>query len=432
MRDDWQRIIASEFCSSVRDGTHDSPKPVDEGRFLVTSRHITGGRIDLANAYQISQSDFDAVNKRSQVDRWDVLISMIGTVGEPCLISEDPDFAIKNIGLFKSKGEIEGKWLYYYLLSPETQHLIREQSRGTTQQYIPLGALRNLPISIPNDRDEMSAIVHILGTLDDKIELNRKMNETLEQMARAIFKSWFVDFDPVHAKAEGRQPYGMDADTAALFPDGFEDSELGKIPRGWEVRPIDDLVRVAGGSTPRTKESSFWDRGTIAWATPKDLSSLSDPVLLSTSRQITETGLDQISSGLLAPGTVLMSSRAPVGYLAISEVPVSVNQGFIAMICDKDVPNHYILRWAQNNMSTILSNANGTTFLEISKRNFRPLPAIVPPKALLERFDVLVSPLHQACVMNLRQTHSLAETRDTLLPKLLSGDINCDGSRLHI
>jgi type I restriction enzyme S subunit len=224
---------AEEFCASVRDGTHDSPKPVDRGRFLVTSRHITGGRLDLANAYLISQSDFDAINKRSRVDQWDVLVSMIGTVGELCLIKEEPNFAIKNIGLFKSKGEIEGKWLYYYLRSPDAQQHIRAQSRGITQQYIPLCALRDLPIFAPDNRYEMCAIAHILGTLDDKIELNRRMNETLEAMARVLFKSWFVDFDPVRAKMEGRQPHGMDAETAALFPDAFEESELGEIPKGW-------------------------------------------------------------------------------------------------------------------------------------------------------------------------------------------------------
>src|SRR4030067_59079 len=124
-------IPASEFCASVRDGTHDSPKPVEQGKRLITSRHITGGRLELSDAYLISDEDFEAINKRSKVGRWDVLISMIGTVGEPCLIKEEPDFAIKNVGLFKTKSETDGKWLYYYLRSSEAQPSIREQSRGT-------------------------------------------------------------------------------------------------------------------------------------------------------------------------------------------------------------------------------------------------------------------------------------------------------------
>lgn len=116
------------------------------------------------------------------------------------------------------------------------------------------------------------AIAHILGTLDDKIELNRKMNKTLEAMARAIFKSWFVDFDPVRAKMEGRQPSGMNAETAALFPDSFQDSLLGKIPKGWHIKAIGEQVQVGGGSTPSTKNPAYWEGGEIHWATPKDLS----------------------------------------------------------------------------------------------------------------------------------------------------------------
>jgi type I restriction enzyme, S subunit len=184
---EWRIIPAETFCASVRDGTHDSPKPVANGRHLITSRHIIGGRVDLTHSYMISDTDFAAINIRSKVDQWDVLISMIGTVGEPCLIKSPPNFAIKNIGLFKSKGEVEGRWLYYYLRTPATQQLIRERSAGTTQAYIPLGALRTLPVPMPMDRSEMQAITSTLGALDDKIDSNFRMNETLGAIARAIF-----------------------------------------------------------------------------------------------------------------------------------------------------------------------------------------------------------------------------------------------------
>src|ERR1039458_9399806 len=189
MANDWRTIPAEEFCLSVRDGTHDSPKPVTKGRNLVTSRHIIGGRLDLSSAYLIAEADFDAINRRSKVDRWDVLVSMIGTVGEPCLVKEEPDFAIKNIGLFKSRGQTEGEWLYYYFQTPQARQLIRELSRGTTQQYIPLAELRTFPVVAPASQTEMRAITQVLATLDHKIELNRQMNETLEASARALFKS---------------------------------------------------------------------------------------------------------------------------------------------------------------------------------------------------------------------------------------------------
>lgn len=231
-----------------------------------------------------------------------------------------------------------------------------------------------------------------------------------------------MDFDPVRAKADGRTPAGMDAATAALFPDHFVDSELGKIPSGWKPQTIGEVVRCVGGATPSTKVPSYWD-GEIPFATPKDLAGLSDPVLLTTERCITALGLEQIGSGLLPKGSVLLSSRAPIGYLAIAEVPVAVNQGFVAMLCDGPLPNHYVLHWTRENMDAIVARANGTTFLEISKANFRPIDVLVPPPMVLEKFVDIVAPLHARIVANLKESRTLAALRDTLLPKLISGEL---------
>jgi type I restriction enzyme S subunit len=271
---------------------------------------------------------------------------------------------------------------------------------------------------------EQQAIAHILGTLDDKIELNRHMNETLEGIAAALFKSWFVDFDPVRAKAAGEQPPGFAPHIADLFPDEFEESELGEIPTGWRVEPIGDVVEAVGGGTPSTKNPVYWNEGVYPFATPKDLSGLSSPILLATERRVTDAGLSKISSGLLPVGTVLLSSRAPVGYLAIAHVPVCVNQGFIAMICDGKVSNYYVLNWADANMAKIKMRASGTTFAEISKRNFRPIPALVPAAEVMAAFDSVVEPLYTKMRLNLEESRTLAELRDTLLPKLISGELS--------
>jgi type I restriction enzyme S subunit len=228
---------------------------------------------------------------------------------------------------------------------------------------------------------------------------------------------------PVRAKMEGKQPVGTDTATANLFPDSFEESELGLIPRGWRVGTIGESVKIVGGSTPSTKNPDYWDNGHIYWTTPKDLSSLQSPVLLDTDRKITELGLTKISSGLLPKGTLLLSSRAPIGYLAISEIPVAINQGYIAMICDKELSNYYVLHWARNNMDVIIGRANGTTFLEISKSNFRPIDIIIPDFKILTVFNKQVNALHQKIVNNLQQSETLANIRDTLLPKLMSGEI---------
>jgi len=262
------------------------------------------------------------------------------------------------------------------------------------------------------------AIASVLGALDDKIELNRRMNETLEAMARAIFRDWFVDFGPTRAKIEGRAPY-LAQDIWALFPDSLDDE--GK-PEGWQNSTIGQEVNVVGGSTPSTKEAGFWG-GDIAWATPKDLSSLRTPVLLSTERQITEAGLTQIGSGLLPVGTVLLSSRAPIGYLAIAQIPVAVNQGFIAMVCEKRLSNVFVWLWTQANMEAVHQNANGSTFQEISKANFRPIGVTVATTEILRAFDEVAMPLFERIVANETESRTLAATRDLLLPKLMSGEI---------
>ncbi|MCX7159875.1 MAG: restriction endonuclease subunit S, partial [Proteobacteria bacterium] len=234
---------------------------------------------------------------------------------------------------------------------------------------------------------EQRAIAHVLGAIDDKIDLNRRMAATLEEMARALFTSWFVRFDPVRAKMAG-QPTGLPAHIEALFPDALVDSELGEVPEGWGVCQVRDIADLAGGGTPATSNPLYWDPGIHHWATPKDLAILATPVLLSTGRRISDAGLASISSGLLPVGTILMSSRAPIGYVAVTHVPTAVNQGFIAMLPRAEHFAMFLKHWVIASQELIVSHANGSTFLEISKASFRPLPVISPPPVLLVRFQL--------------------------------------------
>jgi type I restriction enzyme S subunit len=315
----------------------------------------------------------------------------------------------------------DAHFIAYQLQSVDTRSWLIQHATGTTMASLNQAIIERVPIVLP-PLPEQRAIAHILGTLDDKIELNRRMSETLEAMARALFKSWFVDFDPVRAKMQGRDP-GLPKPFADLFPARLVDSELGEIPEGCAVKTIGDLAEVVGGSTPATKEAAYWEDGIHYWATPKDLSALSVPVLLETERRITDAGLNQISSGLLSAGTVLLSSRAPIGYLAIAEVPVAINQGFIAMKPRKGVSNLFLLLWAQYAHEEILSHANGSTFLEISKSNFRPISVVAPLEDIFIAFDRIVRPIYQRIVSNERESRTLAALRDALLPKLVSGEM---------
>ncbi|MGD9588732.1 MAG: restriction endonuclease subunit S [Pyrinomonadaceae bacterium] len=313
-------------------------------------------------------------------------------------------------------------FLYWVFLWREFNQELVASASGTKIVHTAPSRIEAFKLLVPT-LDEQRRIACVLSALDDKIELNGQMNHTLEAMAQALFKSWFVDFDPVTAKAAGRAPFGMNAETAALFPSTFEESDSGLIPTGWHFSTIGQAVTVVGGSTPSTKNDEYWEGGSNFWATPRDLSKLSSPVLIDTERKITDEGLKQISSGQLPLGTVLLSSRAPVGYLAIAEVPVSINQGFIAMKCNDPLNSHYVLHWTRENMDEVLSRAGGTTFAEISKSNFRPIPVLVPSQPILELYNELASELHEKLVNNLRESETLTALRDLLLPKLLSGEV---------
>jgi len=304
--------------------------------------------------------------------------------------------------LIKPGAELDQRFLFYLLRTSQYRNEVLASATGTTVKHTSPGRILAHKASIPR-LDEQIAIASVLGALDDKIELNRRMNETLEALAQSLFKSWFVN--------------------RTTLPVSRGQTGQSALPKGWRESTIGEEVRVVGGSTPSTTKPEFWEGGKHHWATPKDLSNLNSPVLLETERKITDAGIQQISSGLLPVGTVLLSSRAPIGYLVISEIPVAVNQGFIALICDKTLPNYFVRLWLRNNMEAIEGRANGTTFMEISKTNFRPLPVIVPPPIVLAEFTKQVEPLHCRVVSNLKESRTLAALRDSLLPKLLSGEL---------
>lgn len=424
----------SEAGIQLFDCDHKTPAPAEMGFPYIAIPQIKEGRIDLTNVRYISQEDFVKWTKKTCPQPWDVILSRRCNPGETAYVPHELKCALgQNLVILRSNGsKVVPEFLRWLVRGPYWNEQV--------QTYLNVGAVfdslkcRDIPnfrLPIP-PLPEQRAIARVLGTLDDKIELNHRMNETLEAMARAIFKSLFVDFEPVHAKAEGRDT-GLPEEIAELFPDSFEETELGEVPKGWNVCCIGDLAEVVGGSTPSTKEPTYWNGGIYYWTTPKDLSSLSIPVLLNTERLITDAGLSKISSGLLPKGTVLLSSRAPIGYLAVTEVPVAINQGFIAMKPKKGVSNLFILLWASSAHEDILSRANGSTFLEISKSNFRPIPVITPKADVMATFDKFVRPLYDKIVKCERESQNLTELRDTLLPKFITGEVQvnvkCKGEK---
>jgi type I restriction enzyme S subunit len=419
----WSRL--DEVSEGVFDCPHSTPKLTGTGPFVVRTQDIITGVFRTDQAGHVSEETYAERIVRVTPSRGDLLYSREGTYFG--IAAEVPAKTRVCLGqrmvlIRPDKRRLDFSFLRHWLNSPIMAAHIHGYRDGSVAERLNLPTIRALPVLLP-PLAEQKAIASVLGALDDKIELNRRMNATLEAMARALFQSWFVDFDPVRAKLDGRKPSNLDKTTAALFSSSFQDSEVGHIPKGWTIQPVGEVVDCVGGGTPSTAEPKYWEGGTHHWTTPKDFSSLQAPILLDTDRKLTDAGIAKISSGLLPAGTLLLSSRAPVGYLAIAAMPVAINQGFIAMKCNDRTSNFFMLNWCQTNMAEIESRATGTTFAEISKQNFRPIRVVLPPKELMAAFTAKVAPLYAKITANLHQSRTIATLRDTLLPKLLSGEV---------
>jgi type I restriction enzyme S subunit len=330
------------------------------------------------------------------------------------------DYWALNTTLFVKDFKGNDERFIYYLLKTVN---FRQFDTGSAQASLNRNVVYPHKVSIPSSLEEQRRISKVLVAIEDRITLLRETNTTLEGIALALFKSWFVDFDPVRAKADGREPEGLDESTARFFPDAFEESDLGLVPKGWQVMPIGDAVDAVGGATPDTKNPEFWSPSVHCWTSPKDLSGAAAPVLLDTERKVSDAGLARIGSGLLPVGTLLLSSRAPIGYLSLAQVPLAINQGYIAMLPGGLLPPLFLLFWCRQNMDQIKGRANGSTFLEISKKAFRPIPTLVPTQNLIEAFMGVATSLFSRLIENEKQALSLTALRDTLLPRLISGQL---------
>ena len=280
------------------------------------------------------------------------------------------------------------QYLYYFSQSDIFRRIAIKSMTGTSgRQRVQTDVVRNTEFYFP-PLPEQKAIAGVLSALDDKIDLLHRQNKTLEALAETLFRQWFIE------EAE----------------DNWEEGELG------------DILTMKGGSTPSTKNEDYWG-GDIHWTTPRDLSNSASLYLLDTARKITKAGLNKITSGLLPKGTLLMSSRALVGYLALSEVPISINQGYIAILDNKGFSKYFIYLWLKLHMPYVKSFANGSTFQEISKASFKTLEIVIPPKLSVEKFTTKIEPNFTKIKANTYQIQTLENLRDTLLPKLMSGAV---------
>jgi type I restriction enzyme S subunit len=302
------------------------------------------------------------------------------------------DFGSTEYIILREKEGISDKqFLYYFAISSVFRDVaILSMTGSSGRQRVQTDVVRQHLFELP-PLPEQKAIADVLSSLDDKIDLLHRQNLTLEAMAETLFRQWFIE----------------------------------EAQEDWGEAILDDIISVKGGTTPSTKEPEYWD-GNIYWTSPRDLSNHNSVFLFDTERKITTKGFARIGSGLMPVGTVLLSSRAPIGYLAITDIPVAINQGYIAIVCDKLVSNYFMYLWCKSNMEDIKNAGNGSTFEEISKSNFKALALPMPSKQRLEEFDEVISPAFRKIRSNQTQIRTLEKLRDTLLPKLMSGEVRVD------
>lgn len=389
MKSNWKKVKLSDICD-VRDGTHDSPKRTAEGRFLITSKHIKGGKIDLSSAYKISLKDFDMVNQRSKVDQWDILLSMIGTIGEVCIVKEEPDFAIKNVGLIKTNDEILSLYLYYYLKTPTAQSDILARLKGTTQQYLSLGEIRSFPISIPQDDRVMRKITKILSSIDDKIELNNKINRNLEAQAQAIFKSWFIDTQNLDRKL---------------------------------VR-VRDFFDISIGKTPPRKEPNWFsdNDADVPWVSISDMGDCGT-FISCTSEYLTQRAISMFNIRLVPDNTVLLSFKLTIGRIAITDGEMATNEAIAHFISHDKYINEYLYCYLKNFNFQTIGNTSSIA-IAVNSKIIKDMPFTLPTKEEVMKFHSITNPIFNTIKSNQRESNRLANIRNTLLPKLISGEFN--------
>ena len=344
----------------------------------------------------------------------------IGSIGfctnkhETGLVS--PDYVVFRCNITR----LHPEFLHYYIQSSNWREWTRGAGVGSVRMRIYFREISRMPLLLPS-LSEQRAIAHILGALDDKIELNRQMNETLEAIAQAFFKSWFVDFDPVRAKAEGRDP-GLPKKITALFPNSFENTDLGEIPKGWPVQPFADTVTIIGGGTPKTSVPSYWD-GDVPWFSVVDAPRSSDVWVVDTEKKITHEGVVNSSTRMLPVGTTIISARGTVGKIGLVSMPMTMNQSCYGLRSKVETQGFYTYFATRQLVANLKQHAHGSVFDTITRDTLAGVSIASPPAVLIEAFEARVGPVLERIRVASMNSHTLAVLRNTLLPKLLACEI---------
>ncbi|EKR7576598.1 TPA: restriction endonuclease subunit S [Escherichia coli] len=403
---------------------------------------------------------------RGHPNAGDIIFVCKGSPGRVAWVKEPVSFCIAQdmVAIRADQRLVDPMFLFSLLRSEQVINKINNMHVGTLIPHFKKGDFKNLYLSIPRNLKIQRAIGLFYFSLSEKIEKNKEINQTLEQMAQALFKSWFVNFEPVKAKmavleAGGSQEdatlaamtaiSGKNADalavferehpeqyaelkaTAELFPSAMQESELGEIPEGWELSSLSEKIKLIGGGTPKRSEPEFWN-GDICWYSVKDAPADSDVFVIDTTEKITKKGLDKSSAKLLPIGTTIISARGTVGKLALTATEMAMNQSCYGISGGEFSGPLLTYLKVKQCVDVLKRNTHGAVFDTITTSTFDTVVTLTASKIVNHRFEKIVTPLFNDIENNLRTNASLTQLRDTLLPKLLSGEITLPEAELAV
>ena len=427
----WTTIKLQDVCNKIGSGaTPRGGKDVylNEGPYtLIRSQNVYNDGFHRQGLAFIGEYHADQLQNVEVLEK-DVLLNITGdSVARICQVAPDilPARVNQHVAIIRPDSvNLDPGYLRYYLTSPETQTMLMSWAgSGGTRNALTKGMIESLEILLP-PLPEQRAIAHILGTLDDKIELNRRMNQTLEEMARAIYKDWFVDFGPVRAKLEGQEPY-LPVEIRELFPDSLVDSEVGEIPEGWEVKPLGEICTFRAGSAfPKASQGS--SSGTYPFAKVSDMNLPENSVsILGSANWVGEDDLSGLKAKPLPKGTTVFAKIGEAlkhNRFRLVTIPTIVDNNMMGAIPDANLIEPLILFHALSgfDMGEI---AGGTALPYLTINTLASLLIPIPPAKQQRVMGEPLKAFHEKSVANARESLQLSEKRESLLQKLVSGEI---------
>lgn len=390
----WQEVRLGDVCIQITDGTHNTVKDCESGDcYLLSCKNIKNGNIEIGkNERKIDRHTLEKLRKRTKTAKGDVLLSSVGTIGETAVIKlENPNYEFqRSVAIFKPNlNFITSEFLYYSLNS--RKDILQHSAEGAVQQCLFITPLKDFPISLP-PIDVQKKIAGVLGALDDKIELNNKINNNLEQQAQALFKSWFVDFEP----------FG------------------GKMPDDWKVGKLGDFIEIKRGGSPRPIQEYLVPNG-LNWLKISDATTETSPYILEIKEHIKPEGLNK--TVFVKKGSLVLSNSATPGIPKFLDIDTCIHDGWL-YFPNSLFSNEYLFLLFNHIRKDLISFGNGSVFTNLKTDILKNFEAILPAKEVLRRFDSIISSIFISIKYNREEIATLTTLRDMLLPKLMSGEID--------